>query len=211
MLSVAERTMQSNDPKVPGNITGVILAGGSSSRFGGNKALATLGGRPLIAHVADLLGHLFSSVLVVTNTPAQYAFLDLPMTPDLFPGAGPLAGIHAALSVAPEERVFVVACDMPHINPVLVRYLCSLDTDRTVQAVLPRLARGVEPLFGIYHRTLVPGFYKRLEAGHGGVIDALAGRNVRWVEEDEILSVVPSLDSFRNINYQGDLVEITDG
>jgi len=75
--------------KVIAGITGVILAGGQSRRFGANKALALLAGRRLIEHPAGVLSGLFAQRLLVTNTPEQYDFLGWPMIADRFPGAGP--------------------------------------------------------------------------------------------------------------------------
>ena len=189
---------------IPG-VAGVILAGGRSSRFGRNKALAELNGRPLIEHVAATLCPLFSSCLVVTNTPGQYRFLDLPMIGDVFPNEGPLAGIHAALQSSREERVFIAACDMPFLAPELVRYLCKLSRESDSLAVLPRLTRGPEPLCAVYHRDAAGLFAQRLGRDQGSVADALARVKVRWVGEAELLTVVPDLKSFVNLNYPEEL------
>ncbi|MCF6290447.1 MAG: molybdenum cofactor guanylyltransferase [Desulfobacterales bacterium] len=189
---------------IPG-VTGVILAGGRSSRFGRNKALAELSGRPLIEQVAATLCPLFPSCLVVTDTPGQYRFLDLPMINDVFPDKGPLAGIHAALEASGEERVFIAACDMPFLAPELVRYLCKLSRESDSLAVVPRLSRGPEPLCAVYHRDAAGLFAHRLGRDLGSVADALARIQVRWVAEAELLSVVPDLKSFVNLNYPGEL------
>ena len=84
-------------PPAAEKTTGVILAGGASSRFGSNKALALLRGRPIISHVAAVLEKTFHSHLLVTNSPETYQFLGWQMTTDIHPGQGPLAGIHSAL------------------------------------------------------------------------------------------------------------------
>ncbi|MFQ5831021.1 MAG: molybdenum cofactor guanylyltransferase, partial [Candidatus Methylomirabilia bacterium] len=79
-------------------VTGVIQAGGKSTRMGGvPKALMYLGRGRLIERVVDVLGAVLSDLLVVTNTPDLYAFLGLPMVPDVFPDHGSLGGIYSGL------------------------------------------------------------------------------------------------------------------
>ena len=78
-------------------ITGVIQAGGKSMRMGGQpKALMELGGRRVIDRVVDVLASVTDDLLIVTNTPAVYASLGIPMVPDVFPGGGSLGGIYGA-------------------------------------------------------------------------------------------------------------------
>jgi hypothetical protein len=111
------------------NITGVILAGGRSSRFGSNKALAMVDGKPLIRHVADLMSSLFAECLLVTNTPVEYRFLSLPMTSDHYRDSGPLAGIHAALLQINTDRAFVVGFTIKTHWQSLI-HVCSKKTAR---------------------------------------------------------------------------------
>src|SRR2546430_10774198 len=75
-------------------ITGVIQAGGRSTRMGGEpKALLELGGKRIVERVVDALGAVLADLLVVTNTPERYAFLGLPMVADRYPDGGALGGI----------------------------------------------------------------------------------------------------------------------
>src|SRR5262245_43823593 len=79
-------------------VTGVIQAGGKSTRMGGRaKALLELGGRRIIDRVASVMAAVTSEQLVVTNTPELYAFLGLPLVPDVFPDHGSLGGIYSGL------------------------------------------------------------------------------------------------------------------
>src|SRR5947208_5362641 len=98
-------------------ITGVIQAGGKSTRMGGDrKALMRLGGRRIIERVLDAIEGAVDEVLVVTNTPELYAFLRLPMVPDAYPDGGSLGGIFTGLRAAPGDAVFTVACDIPGVQ-----------------------------------------------------------------------------------------------
>lgn len=183
---------------------GVILAGGRSSRFGSNKALALIDGRPLIQHVSGLILGLFQECLLVTNTPEVYAFLSLPMTPDRYRGKGPLAGIHAALLNISRPRAFVVACDMPSVSPALIRYLCSVN-GQEYDAIIPWLGSGQEPLYGIYHKRALKVIESLMQKNLFPVIRALEDLKVRWVTEEEVLSVTGNLNCFKNINRPEDI------
>jgi molybdopterin-guanine dinucleotide biosynthesis protein A len=186
------------------DMTGVILAGGKSSRFGSNKALAMVDSKPLLQHVADLMSNLFSECLLVTNTPAEYEFLSLPMTHDRYREMGPLAGIHAALLQISTPRAFVVACDMPGLSPELIRYLCNID-EREYDVIIPRLEKGVEPLFGIYHKKSLAVIDSCLQKNECQVNRVLEYLQVRWVNEDEILPITGDLACFKNVNRPSDM------
>ncbi len=161
-------------------MAGVILAGGRSRRFGSNKALALYRGRPLIAHVAWTMTGLFSEKLLVTNQPEQYAFLGWPMTGDLIREAGPLAGIQAALRRIEHKRAFVVACDMPVIDPAVILRLCRYPGDWDV--VLPNW----EPLHAVYHRRILAAVDAALARGEGKISCLLASLRVRALNAAEL-------------------------
>ena len=186
------------------DMTGVILAGGKSSRFGSNKALAIIDSKPLVQHVADLMSSLFPECLLVTNTPKEYEFLSLPMTHDRYRNMGPLAGIHAALLQISTPRAFVVACDMPNLSPELIRHLCNINQQEE-DVIIPMLAKGPEPLFGIYHKkslATIESFLKRQECQISKVLGDL---QVRWVREQEIRAIIGDLAIFKNINRPSDV------
>jgi FdhD protein/molybdopterin-guanine dinucleotide biosynthesis protein A len=186
------------------DITGVILAGGRSSRFGSNKALAMVDSKPLIQHVTDLMSDLFPECLLVTNTPAEYQFLSLPMTHDRYRGSGPLAGIHAALQQIRTPRAFVVACDMPNLSPELIRYLCNIN-EKEYDVIIPRLEKGQEPLFGIYHKKSLAVIDSHLQQKDCQVTGVLEDLRVRWVSEKEVLAITGDLACFKNVNRPGDI------
>jgi molybdopterin-guanine dinucleotide biosynthesis protein A len=104
-------------------IYGILLAGGKSSRMGQNKALLPIGQAPLIEHIVSHMEPYCREIVVVTNHPSNYTFLKhVRFVADIYPGRGPLAGIHAGLSAIPNNSYgFVMACDMPSISPVLLR------------------------------------------------------------------------------------------
>ena len=190
------------------DITGVILAGGQSRRFGSNKALALLHGKPLIRHVADTITAVFDSCLLVTNHPEQYDTLGLPITQDRFSGMGPMAGIHAALCSVATPWIFVVGCDMPSITPGLVDFLCSFRQEK-FDVVIPWLKTGAEPLCGLYHKTSVTRMEHYLENGKAKLQELLADLTVRRISEQELLRATDDLTVFFNINRQEDLQSLS--
>lgn len=191
------------------DIAGIILAGGRSTRFGRDKALAHFNGKPLIEHVAKTLGSLFSSCVLATNNPEPYRFLGLPVIADLHHGSGPLGGIHSGLLAINEPRAFIVGCDMPLLAPKLVRFLCDLDKNSTnLDAVIPWLPLGPEPLCGIYHKSILPVIEAQINGNKMRLGLLLEKIRLRAVTENEILQVVPDLSSLYNVNRPADLEAI---
>lgn len=183
--------------------TGIILAGGRSSRFGTNKSLALFKGAPLISHVAKCLETIFPERLLVTNDPGGFAFLDWPMTGDLFRHCGPLGGIHAALAQMRTERGFIIGCDMPLLQPDFITALCSLEGEWDV--ALPWLSTGPEPLHAVYHRKAKDFLERRLLLGRYKVMEALQALSLRIVDFDELRSMGGDPTAFYNINQKNDL------
>ncbi|MCX6138568.1 MAG: molybdenum cofactor guanylyltransferase [Ignavibacteriales bacterium] len=136
------------------DITGIILAGGRSTRMGTNKALLPFGNATMIESVAKRMVSLFSEVLLSTNTPEEYAMLSLRTVPDLIDHRGPLAGIHAGLTTAATERIFVLSCDMPMITPDIIEFIISYPTARPI--VVARADGFVQQLCGIYSKSILP-------------------------------------------------------
>ncbi len=192
-----------NEPPPVSHIAGVILAGGKSSRFGGNKALADLDGRSLIAHAAGIVQSVFQHCLLVANDPQPYAFLNWPIIADRLPGKGPLAGIQAALHAIPEDYAFICACDMPFLDQRLLRYLCAQTGDW--DAVVPWPTSGPEPLHAIYRKSALTVIDRHLQSGKRAIAGIFPELSIRAVTEKELLQVVPDLAAFANINRPTDL------
>lgn len=179
------------------DITGVILAGGRSSRFGENKALATFHGIPMIDRVVTVLSPLFEELLLVTNRPEEFQRLHLPTLVDRVPYQGPLGGIATALEVSRNDRIFVAACDMPLLRPSTIQKIVEA-ADEGSHTVIP-VHNGVrEYLMGLYSRKLLPRIFKNLEAGRLSVAELfLSGMPVTWFPLSD--------DSWVNVNTKEEL------
>lgn len=183
-----------------------ILAGGESRRMGRNKAFLRLipDGPTLIETVVARLAEAgYQSPLLVANAPADYAFLGLPTFPDSIQGKGALGGILTTLQHSPHELVLVVACDMPALNPVLLRYMSMQPAgyDAYVPAWLSSSGeRQVEPLHAVYTRSCIPEIEGRIREERLKVGDLLDALNVLYLPEAEMRGYDPNLLSFSNIN-----------
>lgn len=186
------------------DITGVILAGGLSSRFGSDKALALLHGKFLVQHVKESLKAAFSDCLLITNTPERYDFLNMPMIKDRYKGMGPLAGIHAALRHTGKPWIFVLGCDMPLVSPNVITFLCSFAHEE-FDAVIPWLETGPEPLCGLYRKTAIDKIELQLKNNKAQVKELLEKLSVRKVKEQELLKITGDLQAFANVNRKNDL------
>lgn len=180
-------------------VTGVILAGGNSRRMGTNKALLKMGDTPLIEGVYRTLANLFNEVIIVTNTPEEYAFIPCRKVRDIHSGFGAIAGLHAGLTACLTERAFVTACDMPFLNPDLIRQLCNRIED--VDAIVPLNAEGLrEPLHTVYARTVVESVQQVIEQGEKSILTVLDRIRTRLVPPEDFCSINAAEESFRNVN-----------
>ncbi|MDQ3704177.1 MAG: molybdenum cofactor guanylyltransferase [Chloroflexota bacterium] len=183
-----------------------VLAGGASTRMGTNKALLRQhpNGPTMIETVVARLSEAgLAPHLLVTNSPQDFAFLNIPIVTDDIPGAGSLGGIYTALNHLLYERTLTVACDMPLLNPSLLRYMAFLPTEADV--LVPRWTdaegnRHIETLHAIYSRRCIEPIRKRIEAGKLKVQALLEDVSVEYVDEAELRHYDPQLKSFRNIN-----------
>lgn len=186
---------------IPG-VTGVILAGGQSSRMGSNKALLPYRGGRFVEAIHRQLSGLFDEVLLVTNTPDQYSFLPCRKVADIFPGLGALAGLHSGLYHSGSEHIFAVACDMPYLNSALIRRLAAQRDSFDV--VIPESESGLEPLHAIYGWRCLGPMEDSLANGRKRIISFFADVRLRRYSRDEVALLDPDFASFRNINTPGD-------
>ena len=204
-----ERIAVRKEPeRIPG-VTGVILAGGKSLRMGSDKALLPFQGARFLEAIHRRMAELFEEVIVVTGAPGQYEFLPCRRVPDLYEGAGALAGIHSGLRHSGTDLVFVAACDMPHLNGELVRHLCGLAEGADV--VVPEGEKGIEPLHAVYRKSALPAIEKALRDGERRVVSFFDRVAVRRVGLPEVSRLDPSLEAFRNINTPEDYYRLRDG
>ena len=185
-------------------VTGVIQAGGRSTRMGGEpKALLELGGRRIIDRVVDAIGAVLSDLLVVTNTPEVYTFLGLPMTPDAVPDAGSLGGIYSGLRAVTGDAIFTVACDMPFLSPDAIRLVLARAGDADV--VIPRVGEQLETLHAVYGRRCLAPMEAKIAAGRLKITGFFSDVRVLEIPEADVARVADPRVVFMNVNTPDEL------
>jgi len=180
------------------SLTGVILAGGKSSRMGQNKALMSLGGKRLVDRVVEVMRSVFDDLLMVTNTPDVYADLGLPMVPDVWPEKGSLGGVYSAIYHVTTPYCLVVACDMPFLRAAVLHYLSTQMADYDV--VVPDVLGELQTLHAIYSKACLQPIERRLEANRLRIIGFFPDVRVRTVTASELEPYDPELLAFQNLN-----------
>ena len=184
-------------------ITGLILAGGKSTRFGKNKALVEMDGIRLIERVIRVMGSVFQRLIIITNTPHAYAYLKLPMVEDLIKDLGPLGGLYTGLEAISDETGFFVACDMPFLSEPLIRHMAAVRGDFDV--VLPKIDWKIEALHGLYSKRCLPAIKEAIDSQEYQVIRFFPKIRVKYLDENEIRKYDPKLKTFFNINNPQEL------
>ncbi|MBU0672619.1 MAG: molybdenum cofactor guanylyltransferase, partial [Candidatus Margulisbacteria bacterium] len=186
-------------------LNAIVLAGGRSSRFGTDKAFVKVGGSTIIESLLFPLSLIFEKIIVVTNHAEKFQKFPVELVEDRIKGLGPLAGLHSGLLASDQQRNFVVACDMPLLNPRLIQYICSVPYG---QIVVPRIKDKVEPLHAVYSKACIPIIEEQIASGDYKIQNSFGKADVCYVEEEAIRKFDPSLTSFLNINLQKDLKKI---
>ena len=182
----------------PGDLTGIVLAGGASRRMGENKAFLELGGKPLIAHVIEQMGQVCAEVLVVAGDVQPYTGLDARLVEDRFRGVGVLGGLHAGLAAAAHDLTLAVGCDMPFLKLALLQAFAGWAEE--VDVAVLRQGEQVEPLHGAYRRTCLPAIEAAIRANRRRIISFFPHVRVHYVAPDDVIPFDPELRSFRNVN-----------
>jgi molybdopterin-guanine dinucleotide biosynthesis protein A len=180
-----------------------ILAGGESRRMGREKAWLELGGHPLINIQITLLKQLFEQVrIIATDLDDRWKTLGIPIQPDLRPGNGPLGGIHAALSTARSERVFVTACDFPFLSARLIKGLAKLSEHH--DAVLPWSDHGPVPVCAFYSSKCLQAIESSIGQGERKATEFLRQVDVLMVSGKNLIELDPEGLALSNLNTPED-------
>lgn len=150
------------------NTAGIVLAGGKSSRFGGEKSLAKIGGIEMVARSVDALAGTGAIIVVARpglaekiprNRPIE-VICDLPR----YRGKGPLAGIYSAMLAVDAQWYAVLPCDTPWIGKRTVARLLQ-ERDPTYDAIVARAEGRIQPLVAVFHNRVKEKVREQLETG----------------------------------------------
>ena len=184
--------------------TAAILAGGKSTRMGFDKQLLKINDRLIYQNVFESLTDIFSDIAVVTNTPNLYEASELRVCSDEFLNMGPLSGIHITLKTAQSEYVYLLACDMPIVNPRFVSHMMRRVTETGAEICVTKRNGKIEPFNAFYKAELVTNLEARLQSGNTSLYDFITSSNVCVISEEEAQRFDSNLDMYINLNTQGD-------
>lgn len=184
-----------------------ILAGGKSTRMGIDKAFALLDGRALLARMLDVARSLTANVNIV-GVPAKYAPF-ASVIEDIFPGCGPLAGIHAALRSSHTDLNVILAVDTPLVSLALLQFLVTRARNAPSSLVTVARASGrLQPLCAIYRREFADAAEQALRSGHYKIDALFAPASTQVISEEQLQVAGFSLNIFRNINTPEELTQV---
>lgn len=182
-------------------VSAVVLAGGGSTRMGKNKALLQLGEKTMIERIVDTLRPLFKEVIVVTNNPEEYFFLeDIIFVKDqiVLEEKNSLVGIYTGLLAANNPHAFIVPCDMPFLNEAFIRYM--VNQLRNEDILIPFIQGHYQPLHAIYGKTCVASIKKLLDERNYKIINFFNEVAVKTINEDTVKRFSKEFTCFSNIN-----------
>ncbi|MBE0425516.1 MAG: molybdenum cofactor guanylyltransferase [Nitrospirae bacterium] len=177
----------------------LILAGGENKRMPVIKAFIEVNRRRIIDSNVELLKRMFNRVIICTNNPELYFYIGVPMVGDIIDYRSPMTGIFSALTIPGISGLFVIACDMPFINAILVKYIVDKWKDEW-DALIPIFKGKPQPLHGIYSKKIIKSMEKEIKHGRRSLIEFLRKINVSYINDGEVRSIDPEGKSFVNIN-----------
>ncbi|MGI6413750.1 MAG: molybdenum cofactor guanylyltransferase [Syntrophomonadaceae bacterium] len=184
--------------------SGVILAGGKSTRMKFNKAFADINGMPVIQIIINKLQKVADEILIISNKPELFAGFGLEVYPDIYPYCGPVSGIHSGLTHASYDAIFVIGCDVPFIDIELVRYLRNKING--FDCVVPEIGGRLQPTSAFYHKSCRPVFEDALKQQKLKLTWLLSELKMVVVKQEELQQFGNVNNIFLNVNSR-DMLE----
>jgi molybdopterin-guanine dinucleotide biosynthesis protein A len=182
-------------------ITGIILAGGQSSRMGTDKAMLQIDGKTLLKRATEICKPICNEILLSSNKPKHENF-GFTVIPDVLKNCGPMGGIYSCLKKSETDWNFVISVDSVFVPDDFISFLISETGE--IDAVVPIHKNGKEPLIALYHKNCLTAIQKKLELKDYKMHHLLDSLNTRYVDVDAWIKKYPEI--FRNFNRPEDLV-----
>lgn len=185
------------------DVTAFVLAGGQSTRMGREKAMLELGGRTLLERALQLALTVAAEAIVVGSRGEFERYGRL--LEDVYPGQGPLGGIHAALWASPTDLNLILAVDTPFLEARFLEFLVAQARESGAVVTVPRTADGFHPLAAVYRRAFRETAEQALAEGRNKIDALFAEVETRVLEEEELrrLAFAPAI--FENLNTPEEL------
>ncbi len=184
--------------------TGIILAGGKSSRMGEDKGLVLLNGKPMIQYVVEALKEVVSDISIISNNESYHKF-GIPVYSDIIKDKGPVGGIYTGLYHSKTELNFCISCDVPMISSDFIFWLLNRSGNAFV--TLPMYKDKVHQMIGVYSKQVLSNFQESVEKGH---LKLSQVNNDMACEIIDIEKEYANFDEliFSNINTKNELTSI---
>lgn len=187
------------------HITGIILAGGKSSRMGQDKGLMLFNGQSFIDHTVQIVKEVCDNVIIIANQKG-YERLSIPVYADIIKDKGPAAGIYTGLHYSKTQYNLVVGCDMPFLSSEFLGYLLS-QIDEKADAIVPEYDNRSQPLCAVYSKSCLSQFEQSIQNGQLKMKEIITQLNAKHVVIDKTKEFYSS-NLFTNVNTQDDLETI---
>jgi molybdenum cofactor guanylyltransferase len=192
-------------------VTGYVLAGGGSTRFGRDKALVEVDGQAMLARMMKLMRSVTRDLKLVA-TPDKYAEFGAQLVADGWPGQGPLGGIITALEDAAKNPAdsgwnLIVSCDMPFLTREWLVFLSERATKSNAQVVFPHSASGPEPLCACWQTGAAAKLRSGFERGVRKVTEGIALLRAEVLDEADWKRFDSAGRLFWNMNTAADYEE----
>lgn len=184
------------------NLTGVILAGGKSTRMGKDKGLLLIKGKPMVQYVIDALLQITPNIMIISNN-EDYNKFGLQVYPDLIKDKGPVGGIYTALAVSNTNINLCVSCDTPFVEKELLNLLVEKSLNYAV--TISKSNERIHPLIGVYKKEGLSCFKSHLDKGQLKLIKVIDDmtNNVLNANDYKIADI-----NYTNVNTLIDLKKI---
>lgn len=178
-------------------LTGIILAGGKSSRMGEDKGLMLFNEKPMIQHIIDVVRPVVNHIVIIAND-KRYEQFGYPVYEDIVKNQGPLAGVLTGLTHSTTTKNFVLSCDVPFVNEAILKLL--IEACKDVDVVIPEKNNKTHQLIGVYDKSCVETFKRELENNQRKMKLAIEKLNFKTVDANQIDDKI-----FNNINSKNDI------
>lgn len=181
-------------------VRGIILAGGKSSRFGEDKALAVVNGARMIEKAIHLLGELGLEPTVITSAMRDYSFLRCRIERDLLPNKGPLGGVYTASCLFKGYALLILVCDMPFLTAPMLAKLVKSHRTPMQATIFCNTKDKIQPFPGVYESILSNLLLEEIRAERLSMQEFL-----KRIPNLKVIEAPFDLDIFTNINEKKDI------
>jgi molybdopterin-guanine dinucleotide biosynthesis protein A len=188
---------------VHSQLSGFVLAGGKSTRMGQDKAALTLNGRTLLEHALAALHGVCRDVSILGRHDLYGSLA--PVYEDIFPGCGPLGGIHAALSNSQTQFNLIIAVDTPFLVPEFLSYLAERAITSAAVVTTPEIDGYTQPLCTVYSLDFLTIAERALRLGNYKIVPLFPAGRTLVIKQSELRRFAFAADMFENLNTPEDL------